>query len=208
MPTSIECTDDGGYVVGAYSESFGAGEHDFWAFKLDSAGDVVWQYSYGGSDTDTAQDLAKTDDGGYVMTGWTLSFDVDSLDAWVVKLNDSGLIQWQKSYNVIYDDGSAYDGNEWAYRIVQAPDGGYAVSGDSSNLSDRQEDVWIFKTDSAGFLGSSMTTETTATENATATTVGDTFGLSSLTATSAVRAATPCIGYDVAPDVNTQYEVP
>jgi hypothetical protein len=155
VPQSIQVANDGGYVVSAWTDSFGAGKHDFWALKLDAVGSLVWQYTYGGSETDTAQDLEKTADGGYIMTGWTLSFGVDSFDAWVVKLSDAGHIQWQKSYNVTY----TYSGDEWAYEVAQAADGGYVVAGESDAGDDRSSDVWIFKVDSAGSLGCGIETD-------------------------------------------------
>jgi len=207
---SVVCADDGGYVVGAVTDSFGAGENDFWALKLDADGNLVWQYTYGGLDTDTAQDLAKTDDGGYIMTGWTLSFDVDSYDAWVVKLDDTGLIQWQKTYDIIYDYGTyTYNGNEWTYGVVQAADGGYVMAGDSWPGDDRDSDAWVFKVDSDGALGCDMETDTSVVEDGTATvTVANTSGLSSIETTDAVVNATSCTVYSANPNVSTQCEIP
>ncbi len=205
-PCAVVCGDDGGYVVGAYTNSFGAGGNDFWALKLDSGGNLLWQYTYGGSNTDTAQDLEKTDDGGYIMTGWTLSFDVDSFDSWVVKLDGAGLIQWQKSYNVTYDDGtSIWSGNEWGYEVAQTADGGYVVAGDSDAMDARNGDAWIFKVDSTGSLGCGIETDTDATADGTApVTVSDTSGESSLITSSAVVGATACSVYNATPDVSTQ----
>ena len=210
IPCAVVCADDGGYVVGAYTDSFGAGGNDYWALKLDADGNLVWQYTYGGSDIDTAQDLAKTDGGGYIMTGWTLSFDVDSFDAWMVKLSDAGLIQWQKSYNVTYDNGSStWSGSEWAYEVAQAADGGYVIAGDSDAGDDRNGDVWIFKVDSAGSLGCGIETDTDALGDDTAlVTVSDTSGESLMSTTSAVVGTTTCSGYNATPDVFTQCEIP
>jgi len=209
-PVSVVCTEDGGYVIGAYTASFGSTGNDFWALKLDADGSLVWQYTYGGTGTDTAQDLAKTDDGGYIMTGWTYSFDVDSSDTWVVKLDDAGLIQWQKTYNVTYDNGDyTWSGSEYAYRVVQAADGGYVVAGESDAGDERNGDVWIFKVDSTGALGCDMDTDTYASEDDTAVVaVTDTSGESSMVTTAAVVNATTCTGYNATPDVSTQCEIP
>jgi len=55
FPCAVVCSDDGGYVVGAYTDSFSAdGKNDYWTFKLDADGNQSWQYTYGGSKTDTA----------------------------------------------------------------------------------------------------------------------------------------------------------
>ncbi len=43
-------------------------------------------------------------------------------DAWVIKLDANGNVQWQKTYGGRYDDE--------AYSIQQTSDGGYIVAGD------------------------------------------------------------------------------
>jgi hypothetical protein len=209
FPVSVVSADDGGFVVGAYTDSFGAGGNDFWILKLDADGSLLWEYTYGGTGTDTAQDLEKTDDGGYIMTGWTLSFDVDSYDAWVVKLDNEGSIEWQKTYNVIYDNGDyIWSGSEWAYKVAQAADGGYVVAGDSDALDERNGDVWIFKIGSNGALGCDMETDTSAFEdNAAFVTVTDTIGLSAMKTTNADVNATGCSDYNATPNVSTQCEI-
>jgi hypothetical protein len=211
FPVSVVCADGGGYVVGAQTDSFNTeGKDNFWALKLDSSGTLLWQYTYGGTGTDTAQDLEKTDDGGYVMTGWTLSFDGSSYNAWVVKLDGSGLIQWQKSYDVLHDTGTGlYSCDEWVYNVLQAPYGGYVAAGYTYN--DYQEirdfDVWVFKVGSTGALGCGMDTDTSAIEDDTADViVSDTAGSSETT--SAVVNATDCSVDSVNPDVSTQCEIP
>lgn len=209
FPHSVVCADDGGYVVGAYTDYFGAGKNDFLALGLDADGDIDWQYTYGGSDADVAQGLSKTDDGGYIMTGWTLSFDVDSFDAWVVKISETGLIQWQKSYNIVYDDGvDTWDGNERGYCVVQTADGGYAIAGGSYAFDERMYDAWICKVDSEGGLGCDMETDTDSIEDGSGVIAEtDTSGGSTKCITDAVVNATSCLGYDTSPDVSTQCEV-
>ncbi len=210
IPNTVAATDDGGYIVGAKTNSFGAGNDDYWAIKLDAGGALAWQYTYGGTDADAAQGLVITDDGGYIMSGWTLSFDVDSYDAWLVKISNAGLIEWQKTYNVTYDDGVyTWSGNEWAYRAVQAADGGYAVAGDSDAMDDRNGDVWIFKVDSTGSLGCGIDTDTGGSVDGTAVvTVSDTYGQSSAVNTSAVVGASDSSAYNALPDVSTQCGIP
>ncbi len=85
-------TSDGGFVVAGYTDSFGAGGYDLWAMKIDSSGDVVWQKTYGGSNNDGALNLERTQDGGYIMSGWTWSFSSSNSDYWVLKINPYGEI--------------------------------------------------------------------------------------------------------------------
>lgn len=96
---SIQQTADGGFVVGGYSlsndgditEALGNG--DYWIVRLDASGNLVWQKSMGGSVDDLAYSLQLTNDGGFIVAGWSLSNNGDvsgnhgSFDYWVVKLS-------------------------------------------------------------------------------------------------------------------------
>ncbi|MFA5620118.1 MAG: T9SS type A sorting domain-containing protein [Weeksellaceae bacterium] len=103
----------------------------------------------GGSGFDWATSIQQTTDGGYIVAGYSDSNDGDVtgnhgwLDYWVVKLDSTGNIQWQKSLG-----GS---NNDFAYSIQQTTDGGYVVAGYSdSNDGDvsgnhGNSDYWIVK---------------------------------------------------------------
>lgn len=109
---SIIQTLDGGYFVIGYSKSNDGdvtgnhGGNDIWACKLDSAGNLMWQKSYGGSNYDgigKETSLLQTIDGGYIFMGYTESQDGDistnhgEFDAWLVKINPSGDIEFEKT---------------------------------------------------------------------------------------------------------------
>lgn len=105
-------TNDGGYLVGGYSDSPISGEHlatsfttDFWLLKLDSAGDIQWQKSIGGSAQDFLYSLDVTTDGGSIIGGYSYSNasgdktdnNWGDSDFWILKLSSTGQIQWQKT---------------------------------------------------------------------------------------------------------------
>ncbi|HHT9134177.1 MAG TPA: hypothetical protein ACFYD2_04680 [Candidatus Avalokitesvara rifleensis] len=89
---SIHETGKGGYIVACGTESFGAGECDFWVLKLGPEGSVEWQKSYGGDDWEWPNSIHETDDGGYIVAGETKSFGAGEADSLVLKLRPDGYI--------------------------------------------------------------------------------------------------------------------
>ena len=140
--TSIQQTIDGGYITAGPTNSFGAGNYDSWILKLSSGGDVEWQRTYGGSDSDAAYSIQQTSDGGYITAGYTNSFGAGSNDFWVLKLSSSGDIEWQKAYG-------GRD-SEVALSIRQTVDGGYIIAGSTNSFGAGSNDFWILKLSSSG----------------------------------------------------------
>src|SRR5690606_13047806 len=97
---SIRELSGGGYVAVGSTESNDGdvsgnhGDKDIWMVLLDSNGNLVNQFTYGGSGEDRANDVRQTQDGGFVIAGYTDSNDGDvgnSLgngDIWIVKTVD------------------------------------------------------------------------------------------------------------------------
>ncbi len=163
--TSIQQTTDGGYIVAGLSESndgdvtghhLGFANSDYWVVKLDASGTLQWEKSLGGDDQERAYSIYQTNDGGYVVAGWAYSFNGDVTghhgvpgDYWVVKLDSSGIIQWQKSLG-----GSD---NDIASSVSQTTDGGYIVAGgagstDGDVTGNHFRDYWVVKLDNVGGL--------------------------------------------------------
>ncbi len=94
-----------------------------------------WAATYGGTDTDKANSIQQTGDGGYVVTGWAGSFGTERA-LWVLKLKPDGLVEWQKTYGGIYDE---------AHSIQQTHDGGYIVAGWTLSLGAGPGDLWVLK---------------------------------------------------------------
>jgi len=140
--TSIQETLDGGFIVAGYTNSFGSGSYDFWVLKLDSTGNVVWQKACGGTDYDSATSIQETSNGGFIVAGSTESFGTGSRDFWVLKLDSTGNVVWQKAYG-----GSAVDS---ATSIQETLDGGFIVAGYTQSFGAGEEDFWVLKLDSTG----------------------------------------------------------
>lgn len=155
---SIQNTADEGYIIAGYSESNDGdvtgnnGYYDYWIVKIDGSGTIQWQKSLGGSYGDYASDIQQTTDGGYIIAGSSASDDGDvsenhgEMDYWIVKLDENGSIQWEKSL-----PGRGYD--DEAHSIQQTTDGGYIVAGNSeSNDGNYDWDYWIVKLDENGSI--------------------------------------------------------
>ena len=168
---SIIQTTDGGFIiagstlskdgdVSGYHQNASYPYADAWIVKLDGNGKKQWQHCYGGTGEDRAYSIIQTTDGGYAFAGYTGSIDGDVKgghgyeDYWIVKLDPSGTIEWQKCLG-----GSQSD---YATSIIQTSDKGYAITGESDshdgdvtnnhNIGGPSSDVWVVKLDAAGSI--------------------------------------------------------
>lgn len=157
IPTSIELTPDGGFVIAGESSSsdgdvsghFGAPTiypyPDYWIVKLDGLGNIQWEKSFGGNSYDYATLAKPTSDGGYLVAGHTASTDgqvlerfgsIFNYDYWILKLNNLGDIVWQKTLG-----GENYD-----YATDIYPNNnGYIVAGSSSSNSVNVFDLLLYQ---------------------------------------------------------------
>lgn len=154
---SIHQTNDGGYIAAGYTWSKGTGSDDAWILKLDSDGELVWDKTFGGDGTDEAFSIQQTTDGGYVAAGDTTSKGLGGTDAWILKLDSDGNLEWDKTLGLDdvdnADGGYDYSDYDYAYSVQQTTDGGYIVAGriDGGNTP-WNDDAWVFKLDSDGDL--------------------------------------------------------
>ncbi len=138
---SVQQTTDGGYIIAGSTRSSGAGEEDAWLIKTDSAGSLVWQKNFGGTDSDIANSVQQTTDGGYIIAGSTKSSGAGEEDAWLIKTDSAGSLVWQKTYG-----GTAYDA---ASSVLQTSDGGYILAG-GTNSDAYYREFYVVKTNSSG----------------------------------------------------------
>ncbi|HNI43322.1 MAG TPA: PKD domain-containing protein, partial [Chitinophagales bacterium] len=157
---SIEQTADGGYILGGYSSSGISGDKteisqsgDYWVVKLAATGTIEWQNTIGGSNEDYLKSIEQTTDGGYILGGYSKSgisgdktvASKGGYDYWVVKVSNSGTIQWQNTIGGNSDD--------FLQCIQQTTDNNYVLagysksnaSGDKNEGSIGLEDYWIVK---------------------------------------------------------------
>jgi len=103
-------TSDGGYAMAGYVKYSGPRGFDFWVVKTDSKGNMVWNQTYGGKDTERAYSVVETPDGGYVVAG----------SSRLVKIDSQGKTEWDQKYFVGV-----------ARSLVKTSDGGYAIAGEN-----------------------------------------------------------------------------
>lgn len=137
---SIIETTDGGYLLGGYSSSGISGDKteaslgytDYWVVKLDGSGNIDWQNTIGGIEgEDYIYTVIQTTDGGYMLGGISTSgisgdkteISQGAADYWVVKLDGSGNIEWQKTIGG--------DSDDFLFSLMQTMDGGYLLGGAS-----------------------------------------------------------------------------
>ena len=153
-------TDDNGYLIVGLSDSkdvditSNKGAYDFWVVKVDSNGTLVWEKSYGGSETDQAYGIAKSSNGNFIITGDSRSNNIDvnsnygSSDIWTIMINPLGEIIWKKNYG-----GSSFDTSK---AVISSRNGGYYIVGNSRSADNDvssnkgNNDVWVLKVDDSG----------------------------------------------------------
>lgn len=124
-------TSNGGYIlVGFVQYLSGNNNQDILVVNLTSSGNIAWQQTYGGTSSEEAYDVKEVS-GGYIVVGGSWSNDGDLTsnngqgDFWVLRINTSGGIIWQKNYG-----GS---GIEWASSVCQSSNGNLLVAGLSNS---------------------------------------------------------------------------
>ena len=163
ISSDMKPTNDGGfilfgstYTVSSTGEVIGNhGGSDFWLVKVDSIGNIEWSKCLGGSCNDVAYKVDLTKDNGFICVGYSCSNDGDvtmnygGYDIWVVKLDHSGNILWQKSFGGTFSD--------WGLCVQSMSDGGAIVGGltgsSDGNIQCNNRgfaDCWLAKLDSNG----------------------------------------------------------
>jgi uncharacterized repeat protein (TIGR01451 family) len=134
------------------------GLHDIWVLKLDNAGTLVWQKCYGGSNDENAGNIIKASDGNFVVSGTTYSSNGDltanagNQDAWIFKIDNFGVIQWQKNLG-----GSNQEGSN-NIKVIEASDASiYLLTETASNNGDVSgnhggNDLWLVKLSAGGVV--------------------------------------------------------
>lgn len=165
---TVKKTSDGGFVILGFTQSMDGDvttknneSYDVWVLKYNQDIQLEWSKTFGGTNDERGNDIIQTQDGGYAIIGHTYSIDGDvsnnngQEDFWVLKLDNQGQLQWEKTFG--------YSGIDTGLSILQTNDSGYFItgildvtaSGGEGNSRNSQTlhaggDYWALKLNSSG----------------------------------------------------------
>jgi formylglycine-generating enzyme required for sulfatase activity len=139
---SVQQTTDYGFIIAGETQSFGNGQRDVWLIKTDTDGDEEWNQTFGGSDNDRAESALQTLDNGFIVVGKTSSFGNGSSDVWLIKTNELGNEEWNRTFGGGNDD--------YGNSIQQTINSGFIIVGNTISFGNGQMDIWLIKTDAEG----------------------------------------------------------
>lgn len=140
---SVIQSTDGGYVMTGASQTPTNG-FDVYFAKTDGYGNLLWSKTFGGSLDDVGFECKQTNDGGYIITGSTMSFGQGKEDVYLIKTGTDGNLLWSKTFGK--------SSNERGNSVVQTSDGGYAIAGGTSVYSYNASQYYLVRTDTSGSL--------------------------------------------------------
>jgi hypothetical protein len=155
-----EAVDGSGFVITGSNASTdyaltNKGAEDIWILKVDQLGNIMWQHSYGGSDSDNAYDLDIVDGNGYCIIGSTRSSDGDlqypsrgMLDNVLLKVTENGILEWAYKLGGTKDDVGFSINHIHTNQFVIAA----TIHSDDGDIRDFNgfQDYWVSKINSNG----------------------------------------------------------
>lgn len=140
----IKQDNDSGYVITGSSSSFGPDNAEAYLLKLDKSGNFLWSHNYGGEGTEWGESMLTTHDSTYAIAGYTNSFGAGGFDFYLVRIGADGAPLWENYYG----------GSDWdqAYGLVQLPDSGFILVGDSYSFNGGVRSGYMVRTDKNGEL--------------------------------------------------------
>lgn len=119
-------SNDLGYAICGYANLNINASYDLFLIKTDSSGNPQWNKTYGGANEELGRAVIKTNDGGYALAGYTETNSSGARDAWLIKTDSNGNIQWNQTLG-----GT---GSDVANSLVGTSDGGYAIAGTTDSF--------------------------------------------------------------------------
>jgi hypothetical protein len=120
--------EDGTFAIAGYTMNYGAERYDAMLLRVDADGNVIWRRLYGNYLEDRTISLALTQDGGFLLGGYSQSYGNGNWDIYLVRADSEGDLVWFGVFGEL--------GNETGYTFIEVDDGSVALTGEtySSNL--------------------------------------------------------------------------
>ncbi len=127
-----------------FSRKDSLSDSKYYLASISLEGELLWEETYDlGILIEGARKLTPTSDKGFIMAGFSLNFPDELGQAYIVKTDSLGNMEWQKDYGSWEEDAQA---NE----IIELEDGGYLVMGWMSYQEAVNRNIWVFQIDSEG----------------------------------------------------------
>jgi hypothetical protein len=138
----LDQTSDGGYIMTGAEYWFTGGGYDLMLVKADANGNEEWTYVSPIENNDVGDCVRETTDGGFIISGYRWIEEQGNYDLWLVKTDNLGTLQWEKSYG----------GHNWerGNAVEQLDDGGYIVAGYTWSYGNGGHDVYLLRADAQG----------------------------------------------------------
>ena len=143
----IEQTNDGNYIVFGHTNTYGAGNWDFFLIKIDPSGNLLWAKTYGGSQVEFAGSIVKKNNGHFLLVGHTASFGNGGNDIALMEIDQNGALQWARAYGGPGNDDLPF-GHDFGATL--ATDNNIILTGKIANGPIGDSDVLLAKLDASG----------------------------------------------------------
>jgi uncharacterized delta-60 repeat protein len=139
---AVAATQDGGIAVVGHTRSKGAGQSDVWLLRLSETGDLLWERTFGGAQNDRARTIVAMEDGSFVVAGMTRSYGSSQGDAWILKVDNSGDLLWERTFG---------GDEEYAiFSIAAMPDSGIIATGYVDEGDSFGFELWVIRLNPQG----------------------------------------------------------
>jgi len=142
--SGLEKTVDG-YIVAGVTNSFGAGQKDILVIRTDFNGDTIWTKTFGGFYNEEAYSVKNTNDGNFIVVGYTSSFSNysnDSANFFILKIAPNGNLLWSKSFGG--------PGKDIARNVIETSSHNYLIVGSTTSIGAGSIDVYLLELSSSG----------------------------------------------------------
>ncbi len=117
-------------------------EIKFYIIKTNSTGDILWEKTYGETESSICSSIQETSDGGYIAVGQTTLSSGPCryiYGIYIIKTDAGGNALWIETY------GDGETSSDRGCSVQETSDGGYIIVGERNYISSNTSDVYLIK---------------------------------------------------------------